>query len=172
MNVRLIKPTAELQEEYLSFYLDWKESNEPIVPWVVSKDPADFAGMIRFLEDNEQGKDLPDGYVRNSTLWLVTETNRIVGAVNIRHELNEKLLESSGHIGYGIRPSERQKGYATALLSLTLQEAKKLGIHKVLVVCDAHNIGSKKTILNNGGIPDQDFIEEDGNVLNRFWFEV
>lgn len=109
MNVRLIKPTAELQEEYLSFYLDWKESNEPIVPWVVSKDPADFAGMIRFLEDNEQGKDLPDGYVRNSTLWLVTETNRIVGAVNIRHELNEKLLESSGHIGYGIRPSERQK---------------------------------------------------------------
>lgn len=86
MNVRLIKPTAELQEEYLSFYLDWKESNEPIVPWVVSKDPADFAGMIRFLEDNEQGKDLPDGYVRNSTLWLVTETNRIVGAVNIRHD--------------------------------------------------------------------------------------
>lgn len=81
-------------------------------------------------------------------------------------------MKSSGHIGYGIRPSERQKGYTTQLLSLALQEAKKLGIHKVLVVCDAYNIGSKKTILNNGGIQDQDFIEEDGNVLNRFWFEV
>ncbi|GIP32783.1 GNAT family N-acetyltransferase [Paenibacillus sp. J2TS4] len=47
----------------------------------------------------------------------------------------------------------------------------KLEINKVLVVCDSNNIASKKVILKNGGIPDEDYIEEDGSVINRFWIE-
>ncbi|MNW15818.1 hypothetical protein D3C71_2144500 [compost metagenome] len=51
-------------------------------------------------------------------------------------------------------------------------EAKKLGIQQALVVCDAVNIGSEKTILNNGGKADSDFIEEDGNVIKRYWINL
>lgn len=172
MAVNLVKPSAEFKDEYVSFYQDWKDSQEDMVPWVIARDPGDFDDMLQFLNNNEQGVNIPDGWVKDSTYWLVTEANRVVGAVNIRHQLNEKLFNAGGHIGYGIRPSERQKGYATQLLSLALDKAKDLGINKVLVVCDADNTGSKKTILKNGGIQDTDYIEENGNIVNRFWISV
>lgn len=162
----------ELQDEYLSFYQEWKESGENMVPWVISKDPSDFQGMIQSLLDAEKGENLPENWVPDSTYWLVTEDKRVVGAVNIRHRLTEKLLNCGGHIGYGIRPSERRKGYATKLLALSLEKAKELGIEQVLVVCDETNIGSEKTIINNGGVPDTDYIDEDGNVVKRFWIEL
>ena len=59
---------------------------------------------------------------------------------------------SGGHIGDGIRPSERRKGYATAMIGLALEECRKLGINKVLMTCDKTNIGSAKSIMNNGGV--------------------
>ncbi|MGO4369760.1 GNAT family N-acetyltransferase, partial [Paenibacillus sp. MCAF20] len=107
----------------------------------------------------------------DSTYWLVGEQGLLLGVVNIRHALTPFLLERGGHIGYGIRPSERRKGYAGELLRLSLIEAKHLGINRVLVVCDESNTASAKTILKNGGIPDRDFVEEDGNVIRRFWID-
>ncbi|MGG0184986.1 GNAT family N-acetyltransferase [Bacillus rhizoplanae] len=172
MNITLVKPTLTLQNEYLDFYQEWKDSGEDMVPWVISKDPSDFHGMIQFLLDSEKGENIPEGWVPDSTYWLVTENKKIVGAVNIRHQLTEKLLNCGGHIGYGIRPSERQKGYATTLLALALEKTKGLGIQKALVVCDESNVGSEKTIIKNGGIPDSNYIEEDGNVIKRFWIEL
>lgn len=170
-NIRLIKPQLSLQKEYLSFYQEWKESGEDMVPWVISKDPSDFQGMLKSLFDSEHGIGLPEGRVSDSTFWLVDNNNRVLGAVNIRHQLTEYLNNAGGHIGYGIRPSERRKGYATQLLKLSLLEARKLGIHDVLVVCDSGNIGSEKTIIKNGGIPDTDYIEKDGNVIKRYWIK-
>jgi predicted acetyltransferase len=145
---------------------------ERLYPWVISKDPADFQSMVQFLLDNEQGENLPEGWIPDSTYWLVTEDQQVVGAVNIRHALTDKLLNSGGHIGYGIRPSERRKGYATKLLALALEKAKSLGIYEVLVVCDDINTASERTILRNGGVPDTDFIEEDGNVIKRYWITL
>jgi predicted acetyltransferase len=168
----LIKPTVDLKEEYHSFYQEWVDSGENMVPWVIQKDPANFQEMVQFLHDNEHGINLRKGWVPDSTLWLINQDKRIIGAVNIRHQLTEFLLNSGGHIGYGIRPSERRKGFATKLLSLSLEKAKELGIRKALVVCDETNTGSLKTIVNNGGIPDSDFIEEDGNIVKRFWIEI
>ncbi len=167
--VFLSKPTKDLQDEYLSFYQEWRESGEEMIPWVIRKDPSDFQGMIQFLLDNEN---IPNHWMPNSIYWLVSEDRKVIGVVNIRHRLTEKLFRSGGHIGYGIRPLERRKGYATKLLSLSLKKAKELGIQKVLVVCDADNVGSEKTILNNGGVRDADYRMEDGNVVKRFWIEL
>ncbi|MEH7112980.1 GNAT family N-acetyltransferase [Neobacillus niacini] len=171
-HLSLTKPTVDLKEEYLSFYEEWLESQESMVPWVIKKDPANFAAMVQFLNDSEQGINLPKGWVPDSTFWLINQDKRILGVVKIRHQLTEFLLNSGGHIGYGIRPSERRKGYATKLLSLSLEKAKELGIKKALVVCDEDNTGSFKTIINNGGIPDSDFIEADGNIIKRFWIDL
>lgn len=168
----LTKPSVNLKEEYLSFYKEWIESGETIVPWVIEKDPSNFEEMVQFLMDNEKGVNIPDGWVPDSTYWLLNNEKRIIGAVNIRHQLTEVLFNSGGHIGYGIRPSERQKGYATKLLSLSLEKARELGIKKVLVVCDKTNLGSLKVITNNNGIPDSDFVEDDGNIVKRFWIEL
>ena len=92
----------------------------------------------------------------------------IVGAVNIRHHLNEALLLNGGHIGDGVRPSERRKGIATKMIALALEECKKLGICKVLMVCDRDNIDSAKSIRNNGGVLENE-VEVDGVVEQRYW---
>ncbi|WP_112181868.1 MULTISPECIES: GNAT family N-acetyltransferase [Paraliobacillus] len=168
----LVKPTVNLKEEYLNFYSEWLDSGENMVPWVIQNDPSNFESMVSSLEDNESATNLPKGWVSHSTYWLINDMNVIIGAVNIRHQLTNILLESGGHIGYGIRPSERRKGFATRLLALSLIKAKELGIKKALVVCDHDNVGSFKTILKSGGIPDSDFTEEDGNIINRYWIEL
>lgn len=171
--VLLVTPTAELQNEYLDYYREWIASGEDIVPWVVSKDPADFPGMVQFLLDNERGVNLREGWVPDSTFWLVAgDKKKVIGVVNIRHRLTEYLFNCGGHIGYGIRPSERRNGYATRILALSLVKAKELGIDKALVVCDESNIASERTIVNNGGIPDTDYTMEDGNVVKRYWIAL
>ncbi|WP_407271793.1 GNAT family N-acetyltransferase [Radiobacillus sp. PE A8.2] len=156
----------------MSFHREWADSGEDMIPWFIKKDPSNFPAMVQDLATASVGEGLPEGWVPDSAFWLVNHENRVLGAVSIRHQLTELLMNSGGHIGYGIRPSERRKGYATKLLQLALQEAKKLHIDRALVVCDAWNTGSEKTICNNGGIPDLDCIEEDGNVIKRFWITV
>lgn len=170
-SVHLAKPSEELRDAYFSFYEEWKNSGERIVPWVVEKDPSDFEAYLNYLREEESADNLPPGWVANSTYWLVNEEGRIAGAVNIRHDLNEKLRNSGGHIGYGVRPSERRKGYATAILAKALEKTKELGIARVLVVCDRGNTASEKTILKNGGVLESEFTESDGNVVRRFWIE-
>ncbi|MFE5319473.1 GNAT family N-acetyltransferase [Paenibacillus sp. NPDC056579] len=170
--VSLVRPAVELEKEYKSFYREWQDSGETMIPYVIRADPGDFAAMVRNLLDSERGERLPEGRVPDSTYWLVDEDRTVIGVVNIRHKLTEKLLQSGGHIGYGIRPSARRKGYATELLALALDQLRRFGVAKALVVCDEDNISSARTILRNGGIPDTDFVEEDGNVVKRFWIEL
>jgi len=168
--VRIVKPSMEYREEYLAFYKDWISSGEDIVPWVVEKDPSDFEAFLNFLysADTEEKVKNSD-WVPHSTYWLMNERDTLVGAANIRHKLNQYLLNCGGHIGYGIRPNYRRRGYASELLSQALQITKALGIEKVLLVCDKGNIGSEKTILGNRGVFESEFTEENGNVVNRYW---
>uniref|UniRef100_UPI00403F8378 GNAT family N-acetyltransferase n=1 Tax=Paenibacillus sp. FSL H8-0332 TaxID=2954742 RepID=UPI00403F8378 len=167
--VILMEPAEALREPYLAFYEEWRASGEPFVPWVTEMDPADFEGMVQSLRGHASGVNIPDGWVSSSTFWLVTTDKRVVGAVNIRHRLTERLLYSGGHIGYGIVPSARRQGYGSELLKQALLKAGELGIEQALVVCDAINTASERTIRRNGGIEDSEYIEEDGNVIRRFW---
>ena len=110
--------------------------------------------------------------VPDSTFFCLDEERNIfVGAVNIRHYLNESLWLDGGHIGDGVRPSERRKGIATQMIHLALMECKKLGIENVLMVCDKENIGSAKSIIKNGGVLDNE-INVDGVVEQRYWISI
>lgn len=116
-------------------------------------------------------KNASEGYVPDSTFFcLDTERNRFVGAVNIRHYLNERLLAGGGHIGDGIRPSERRKGLGTKMIALALEECDKLGIKRVLMCCNKDNLASARTIQKNGGVL-QDEISVDGEIVQRYWIE-
>mgnify|MGYP001659450334 FL=1 len=81
------------------------------------------------------------------TFLLIRESdNKIVGSINIRWNLNEKMLQFGGHIGYGIRPTERRKGYNKINLYLGILEARRLGLEKVMLDCDVNNLGSDRTL--------------------------
>ncbi len=103
---------------------------------------------------------------------LDEDRDRLLGAVNIRHYLNEALLKEGGHIGDGIRPSERRKGYATRMIALALDECRKLGIERVLMTCEKSNIGSAKSIIRNGGVLENEFVNSDGEVEQRYWIDL
>ena len=98
--------------------------------------------------------------------------NRLLGAANIRHELNDSLLITGGHIGDGIRPSERGKGFGTELVRLALIECKKLGIRRVLMTCDKSNTASAKTIIKNGGVLENEFVNSEGEIEQRYWITI
>lgn len=91
--------------------------------------------------------------------------------MNIRHDLNDYLLKYGGHIGDGIRPSERRKGYATEMIRLALEECRKLGLTRVLVTRDKNNIGSAKSIIRNGGILENEVLEK-GVIKQRYWIAL
>ncbi len=83
------------------------------------------------------------------------------------------LEREGGHIGYDVPPSERMKGYGTILLKHVLLKAKEMGIKKVLITCDADNIGSAKIIENNGGIYENESIStESGKPVSRYWISI
>lgn len=109
-----------------------------------------------------------------TTYFTIRESdNKIVGMINFRHYLNDYLKNFGGHIGYGIRPTERRKGYAKIQLYLVLLEAQKMGIDKVMVDCVDTNEGSEKTIKALGGIFDKEVYEENRKVtLHNYWINV
>ena len=170
MNLQLIKLTKEYEKELGEMLEEWKKDQEinhtNHSPWAIFKN--DYHDFDYYLDNLEKGKNL----VPNSVLFLADlETNRLIGAVNIRHELNDDLLMYGGHIGDGIRPSERRKGYGTLIIKLALLECKKLGINNVLITCEKNNIGSRKAIINNGGIKENEVLE-DGEILERYWINL
>ena len=113
----------------------------------------------------------PEGRVKGTQFISVRKSDgKIVGMSNIRHHLNEFLLQHGGHIGYCILPEERGKGYSTRQCALSLNFLKTLGVNRVLITCDKNNLASAKTIINNGGVLENEF-NEDGVIVQRYWID-
>ncbi|WP_231494951.1 GNAT family N-acetyltransferase [Cellulomonas sp. KRMCY2] len=85
-----------------------------------------------------RGEDLPPGIVPWTDLYGVVD-GVVVGRVSVRHRLTESLERVGGHIGYGVRPAYRRRGYATALLGAGPAVAREHGIDPALVMCDDNN---------------------------------
>ena len=174
MNVKLIKLTKEYYPQLADMIAEWRLDQEinqtNRSPWAIFKN--DYHDFDHYLE-NLEIKEPTDGKVPDSVFFLLdVDRNILLGAVNIRHRLNDHLLRFGGHIGDGIRPSERRKGYATEMIRLALIECKKLGIDRVLMVCDQSNIGSAKSILKNGGVLENELVDEKGNIQQRYWIDI
>ena len=106
-------------------------------------------------------------------LLIRKDDNKIVGTINIRWNLSEKMLKFGGHIGYGIRPTERRKGYNKIQLYLVLLEVQKLNLDKVMLDCSVDNLGSDKTIKALGGILERCELDEaDNTMTNVYWINV
>lgn len=169
MELKLVKAGAAYKEQICDMLDEWYATGEKIIPYAIRRlDYHDFENYCSNLEV----KTPRDGLVPDSTFFcLDVRRNIMVGAVNIRHELNEALLLSGGHIGDGVRPSQRRKGIATQMIALALEECRKIGLRRVLMVCDRENVGSAKSILNNGGVLENE-ITVDGILEQRYWIDL
>jgi predicted acetyltransferase len=170
--IKLIKPTIEYKNEYLDMVAEWRATGEPFTPFSLAEDPSDFEAMLTRLAGYTRGVGVREGFVPNSTFWLVRDDRKVLGAVNVRHYLNDRLKFSGGHIGYGVRPSERRNGYAKEMLRQALIIARGTGIRKVLLMCDKDNISSARTIMANGGVLDSEDVDKEGTAFQRYWISI
>lgn len=108
-----------------------------------------------------------------ASLYLVyrLEDNKLIGIIQLRHYLNDFLLNHGGHIGGSIRPTERGKAYSTEQIALILNECKKLNIKNVLMTCNKQNIPSAKSIIRSGGVLENE-IEDNGETIQRYWINL
>lgn len=172
MPVELVKLAPKYRRHLTEMLDEWRADLDAhggnMSPWIIFKnDPADFDTYLADMENLN-----PSGFVPYSTFFaLDTERDIFVGAINIRHELSPELLFAGGHIGDGVRPSERRKGYATQIIALGLEECRKLGIDRVLICCAKDNIASAKSIQRNGGILENE-VDKDGVLSQRYWIDL
>jgi predicted acetyltransferase len=171
---QLILPTTRLRESWLESRAEWGREYQSGAGLNVGDDvdTADgFAAWVRRLH-RAADPSFPAGDGRvHATYWWVAEGETYLGAITLRHTLNDFLLRAAGHIGYGIRPSARRQGHATWALAAVLPRAGALGLGRVLVTCEDSNIGSARTIENCGGVL-KDVRETELGRTRRYWITL
>ena len=168
----LVKPDLSYADEIIK-YKEESLAESPIINGSAGLDR--FSSIEIWFEELKKRScedTVPKGLVPSSTYLAVREKdNYIVGMIDIRHYLNEYLTQVGGNIGYGVRKTERNKGYAKQMLKLALEKCKELKIKKVLITCDEDNIASEKVILSaNAKLEDIRNVNDENK--KRFWIDL
>ena len=175
----LVKPNIELKEQAINlieevekFDIDEKVRYSGFSRLQEYKD--NYEEWLERIDKYTKKEMIPEGRVPANVFFSIRKSdNKLVGVIDIRHELNDYLYNYGGHIGYTILPSERRKGYAYKQLKLGLDFCKSIGLKRVLITCLDYNIGSSKTIEKIGGIL-ENIVEEKqkGETLKRYWISL
>ncbi|MEU4236214.1 GNAT family N-acetyltransferase [Actinoplanes sp. NPDC026619] len=167
----LIAPTLDLESAWQDAHREWgpgqHEDGFALRPSDEVDTPAGFAAWVArlsFDEDPDQHHDA--GHVYR---WIV-EDGRVLGGIALRYEF-DGATPPMGHLGYGIRPSQRRRGLASWALIRMLDEARAVGLRRVLVMCDAANTASARTIERGGGLLD-DIRETPFGPARRYWITL
>ncbi len=166
MTPRLTLPELKFEKSYRDYIVEL--GDEERYPFPLDWDFDNFSQIVQKSKDFSEGHNIPDGFVPSTTFWLV-EGDTLVGVSNLRHTLNAKIRREGGHIGLGIRPSFRGKGYGAKLLKLTLQQARHLGISEIQIHCHKDNVASVRMIQSVACRLDSEGISgSDGRLIQRY----
>ncbi|MEU8239770.1 GNAT family N-acetyltransferase [Actinoplanes missouriensis] len=171
----LISPTVRLHSSWLASRDEWGHGVHQPGSGLRPKDdvvsPAGFATWVsRLLAEEDTSIPPAEGLVHCTYRWIV-DGDDYLGAISLRHTLNDFLFRAGGHIGYGIRPSARRRGLVSWALGEMLGEAGKLGIDRVMISCDVTNEASARVIERAGGVLEDIRDSEIGRV-RRYWITL
>jgi predicted acetyltransferase len=167
-NLQIRRVTRENSSDLAEYAREFADAGEPFV--VLPENDPD--ALLSAIEMFEAGKNLPENRVRMTWFWLL-RGDRIVASSRLRHELIPVLLLDGGNIGYEVRPSERRRGIGRLMLRLTLEEARRVGLRRVLLTTEPTNLGSIGVILANGGVFDDTSVSPNtGRTMNRYWITL
>ncbi|MGT2930075.1 GNAT family N-acetyltransferase [Streptococcus dentasini] len=136
--------------------------------WSAPSENFDYEDWLLQNQDAELGLNLPEGWVPSIQFVAFAENNGLaLGFLNLRLRLNDYLHQIGGHIGYWVRPSQRNKGIAKTMLTKALHICQVKNIQQVLVTCHDNNPASRAVVLANGGK-----LEDIRGGIERYWIEV
>ena len=145
--IRLIVPNEAYLRSYREAYDEYLENGITTYSFTDTSSCDIFEKFDRYRTE----RDLPPDRVGEDKYWLVDDERAyFIGEIAIRHRLNDTLARRGGHIGYGVRYSEWNRGYGTRMLSLALEKAKELRISPVPITCDDDNPASARVMEKNG----------------------
>ena len=176
-NLILIKTSAEYAEEICAYRRETLDLENFIHGSTELHNFENPVEWIKYCRLYEKQNTIPiPGHVLSDQFMLVNENEyKLLGLINVRRYLdgNNYLIEYGGHIGYSIRPSERRKGYAKKMLTLSLNKCRDIGLEKILITCNANNEASRRTILALGGAFERTtYLESENTNMERFWIDL
>lgn len=174
MGVKLVFPSKEYEKEAFEYIEEFLDHDSEINGSGGLDKFDNYDDWLLKVEKDLDFNNIPEGRVPANTYFLVRiSDNKIIGMINIRHKLNEVLLKEGGHIGYSVRPTEREKGYGTVMLKLGLERCKELKLDKIFITCDKINLASAKIIQRNNGILENEIYSETyGEIIQRYWINL
>ena len=143
-------PTIEDHEILKEYVMEHYSNGEKSISASLGMTNMNYDTWVKKVNHNSQEAD--DEWGKYYLYLVFNDDEKLVGLLNIRYDLPSHLRELYGDIGYGVRPSERRKGYATEMLHYALSICKEKNMKEVILGCYEKNYGSNKTIVNNGGI--------------------
>jgi predicted acetyltransferase len=173
--LELVSPTVDLRPSWLCARDEWgrdvHQAGSGLSDSVDVDTVEGFADWVRWLcQQSDESAPLEPGRV-HATYWWIVEDGTYLGAISLRHRLNDFLLRAGGHIGYGVRPSARRRGIATWALGAALAHAGTLGLDRVLITCDDDNVASARTIERHGGVL-EDIRDTELGSTRRYWIDL
>jgi predicted acetyltransferase len=181
--IKLVTIDHSMQREHEAFVRDMEATDGELTPYSAGLRGKTFEQFVSEARDMEAGRvgKLKASFefllVGAHTYYAVDDSGRIVGAINVRHSLNDYLFKFGGHIGLGVRPSDRRRGIATRMLQLALGQCASivndLNDHdnRVLITCEKENIASAKTIVRCKGELDNE-VDDRGGITCRYWIQI
>ncbi len=166
----LVRPATRLYGSFREALDEWGDAHQDgagIRDAAALRDRGGFATWVAALLDEEH-RPAREGFVPCSYFWIL-DGREFAGAIALRHELNDHLLNLGGHVGYSVRPSRRGRGLATAALREVREIASGRGMERLLLTCAEDNAASRQVILSNGGEYEDTRAGGDGRRMMRFW---
>ncbi len=168
---KLVIPNETHESAYNDMMDEWETFGGRLHPGGIRRKGLAYSEWLKVISARRCAQTCPPDRVVED-LFFFMNSSRLCGAVSIRHVLNDELLFRGGHIGYGIRPSERGKGYGKRQLALALDYCREhLTDRRVLVTCAKENPASAGVILANGGKLENEVVDE-GEILQRYWITL
>jgi len=170
--VTLVELGLEHQAAYLDMIAEFMRADGRYPYNDAALAQHDFAAFIADLQAEAKGVGLPPDVPAQTTYVLIREDGRALGEIRFRAAPLEPVEGGNGHIGYNVRPSERRKSYASAMLALLLSRARALGLLRVMLPVEGENPASVRVIEQNGGRLTRRLLDDAGVPVSIYWIEL